>query len=316
MDNFRQYIKEAHLKDDDGYEFELTEDKLKMYFYIFNDKYFNNKLKSIDLNLVNFSNANRDSIGFTNTTLDFEHEKLMCNSININVDRIRTFKGFRDTLVHEMLHYYIYSNYQPDSSLWKKVKTKYNTKLKNHTLTDIDKMDIMSILKIDEESAHNDNIWKTMIAKLKHDFNELNNLDRYNNSDDIPLDTDYIDNFIKNNTVFLCKINNNLTVYVYENNSENYKNIISLLKNGQTTDECFCGEWYKLKIANTPAKFEFFIIKTNLYKNKVLSDNIIIDTAESLKCFEKEKIGIITKKIKESIENDDWNGISININLY
>lgn len=71
MDNFRQYIKEAHFKDDDGYEFELTEDKLKMYFYIFNDKYFNNKLKSIDLNLVNFSNANRDSIGFTNTTLDF-----------------------------------------------------------------------------------------------------------------------------------------------------------------------------------------------------------------------------------------------------
>ena len=177
-------------------------------------------------------------------------------------------------------------------------------------------MDIMSILKIDEESAHNDNIWKTMIAKLKHDFNELNNLDRYNNSDDIPLDTDYIDNFIKNNTVFLCKINNNLTVYVYENNSENYKNIISLLKNGQTTDECFCGEWYKLKIANTPAKFEFFVIKTNLYKNKVLSDNIIIDTAESLKCFEKEKIGIITNKIKESIENDNWNGISININLY
>ena len=40
--------------------------------------------------------SNRDSIGFTNTTLDFEHEKLMCNSININVDRIRTFKGFRD----------------------------------------------------------------------------------------------------------------------------------------------------------------------------------------------------------------------------
>lgn len=110
MDNFRQYIKEAHLKDDDGYEFELTEDKLKIYFYIFND--------------------NRDSIGFTNTTLDFEHEKLMCNSININVDRIRIFKGFRDTLVHEMLHYYIYSNYQPDSTLWKKVKTKYNTKLK------------------------------------------------------------------------------------------------------------------------------------------------------------------------------------------
>lgn len=35
MDNFRQYIKEAHLKDDDGYEFELTEDKLKIYFYIF-----------------------------------------------------------------------------------------------------------------------------------------------------------------------------------------------------------------------------------------------------------------------------------------
>ena len=24
MDNFRQYIKEAHLKDDDGYEFELN----------------------------------------------------------------------------------------------------------------------------------------------------------------------------------------------------------------------------------------------------------------------------------------------------
>ena len=34
MDNFRQYIKEAHLKDEDedDYEFDLTEDKLKMYF--------------------------------------------------------------------------------------------------------------------------------------------------------------------------------------------------------------------------------------------------------------------------------------------
>ena len=47
MDNFRQYIKEAHLKDEDNYEFELTDESLKMYFYIFNDKYFNNKLKKV-----------------------------------------------------------------------------------------------------------------------------------------------------------------------------------------------------------------------------------------------------------------------------
>ena len=32
MNDFRQYIKEAHLKDDEDYEFVLDDDKLKMYF--------------------------------------------------------------------------------------------------------------------------------------------------------------------------------------------------------------------------------------------------------------------------------------------
>ena len=55
MDNFRQYIKEAHLKDDDGYEFELTEDKLKIYFYIFNDNIWKTMIAKLkhDFNELN-----------------------------------------------------------------------------------------------------------------------------------------------------------------------------------------------------------------------------------------------------------------------
>lgn len=78
MDNFRQYIKEAHLKDDDGYEFELTEYKLKMYFYIFNDKYFNNKLKSIPLYCVNVNTAsNRNELGDLQTKIDLNNNKII-----------------------------------------------------------------------------------------------------------------------------------------------------------------------------------------------------------------------------------------------
>jgi len=87
MKNFRQYIDEAHLKDDEDYEFELTEEKLEQYFYIFNDKYFNNKLKGLKFNVVHFNkNLRNDAIGYLNITLNFENETIICNSININED--------------------------------------------------------------------------------------------------------------------------------------------------------------------------------------------------------------------------------------
>ena len=59
-----------------------------------------------------------------------------------------------------------------------------------------------------------------------------------------------------------------------------------------------------------------FIVKYNLYQKAVFSNTKIIDYFESLKCFEKEKIGIIKQKISENINNIDWSGITINEDLF
>lgn len=316
MKKFRQYISEAHLKDDEDYEFELTEDKLEQYFYIFNDKYFDNKLKGLKFNIVHFNkNLRNDAIGYLNITLNFEKEIIICNSININADRIHGFIGFRNTLIHEMLHYYVYTYFPPSNKLWKRVKTKYRTQIQNNSLTETDLLNINNILGIDEEESHNGK-WQEMLSKLKIKYPELDGINAKGNGDIFSIDKDFYDNFIETYTVFL-NINEDIkTIHVLKTNSIEYKNLLTVIERGDSLNSYYIGEWYKLKISDNLDLFDLLIIKHDLYQTAAFSNTKIIDYCESLKCFEKEKIGTIKQKISENIDNIDWSGITINEDLF
>ena len=187
MNDFRQYIKEAHLKDDDDYEFVLTEDKLEQYFYIFNDKYFNNKLKGLKFNVVDFNTtAQKNSFGYIETFIDYKNHKLITLNISINKDRIGNYNGFRNTLVHEMLHYYVNTYFQPNTNTWKLVDKLVE---KNKITDDNVKQYITqmtNILKIDDVSSH-EGQWKIMADQLNSKFKELN-ISEFGNGEELIVD--------------------------------------------------------------------------------------------------------------------------------
>lgn len=285
-------------------------------FYIFNDKYFNNKLKGLKFNVVHFNkNLRNDAIGYLNITLNFGNENIICNSININADRIHSFIGFRNTLVHEMIHYFVYTYYPPSKKLWKIVKTKYRTQIQNNSLTETDLLNINNILEIDEEKSHNGK-WQEMLSILKTKYPELKELNDKGNGDIFSIDKDFYEDFIKTYTVFLNVNEDIKTIHVLKTNSIEYKNLLTVIERGDSINSYYIGDWYKLKITDNLDLFDMFIVKYNLYQKSTFSNTKIIDYFESLKCFEKEKIGTIKQKISENIDNIDWSGITINEDLF
>lgn len=296
MDNFRQYIKEAHLKDDEGYEFELTEDKLKMYFYIFNDKYFNNKLKSIPLYCVNVNTAsNRNELGDLQTKIDLNNNKIINYCININVDRIKDFSTFRNALVHEMIHYYVNVYYPPTKDMWSEVHTFIRKQNSNENYI---KSKINDILKQDEDHLHQGK-WLEMATKLNDEFKELNITEI---TEGINIDPDYIKNYI--NTYKLLW-HNKEELYIFNKDNNNYKNILITLQKGSSKNKDFEGDWYELKINADLTLFDNFIVKTGLTKECLYTNKNVIDLGVNLKAFEVIKLGHIELEIKESTDSEE-----------
>ena len=300
MNDFRQYIKEAHLKDDEDYEFVLDDDKLKMYFYIFNDKYFDNKLKGIPLKTVDFNTTKvKNSFGYTDTFIDYRNHKLITLDISINKDRISNFIGFTNTLVHEMLHYYVNTFYQPSINLWNEVDKLIE---KNHINDDnvnqyIDQM--KKILKIDDISSH-EGKWKIMADELNNKFKELNITDVGNGADNI--DADYISSFIEKYTLYLKEHLDKKIIYRLENESQDQKNLLTVIERGESTNDLYIGTWYKLDISKESEKFDLFIIHPNIHKHHIFDNETIIEMGLDSKAYIKERLGYIKRvnELKES----------------
>ena len=136
------------------------------------------------------------------------------------------------------------------------------------------------------------------------------------NGDIFSIDKDFYDNFIETYTVFLNVNEDIKTIHVLKTNSIEYKNLLTVIERGDSLNSYYIGEWYKLKISDNLDLFDLLIIKHNLYQTATFSNTKIIDYCESLKCFEKEKIGTIKQKISENIDNIDWSGITINEDLF
>ena len=69
----------------------------------FNTKYFEGKLAKLPIELKSIPGIS----GQFGSSTDFTNKKFIPHTIRINKDREWTYSSFRDTLVHEMLHYYV-----------------------------------------------------------------------------------------------------------------------------------------------------------------------------------------------------------------
>ena len=97
------YLAEKKLNKADNYPIPTKTAILKKYYKEFNEKYFNNKLPDIPLKWKNFKTFN----GYFKFTYNWADMKLNPIEISINRAVASSFIAFRNTLVHEMLHFYV-----------------------------------------------------------------------------------------------------------------------------------------------------------------------------------------------------------------
>lgn len=83
---------------------EYTEDYLKKYWAIFNKRYFNGKLKPVQLKWSN----HMKNWGLTYSEFNLSTNRIDTTKIVLNQKALKTFKRFRITLVHEMIHQWVY----------------------------------------------------------------------------------------------------------------------------------------------------------------------------------------------------------------
>ena len=272
--NFIDYLKENTLQNDSGEDFELNEESLKQYFELFNEKYFNNELPPIELKLTTIKEAkNKYAIGDTKIDTDLEHDKLCVNEIIINENRIHGFIGFRNTLVHEMIHYYVIMKNPP-----KKYLKNNNDDLK----TTVDA--VHRILKIEKINSHNGE-WLKMANNLNKQFKELN-ITAVGNGDET-LEKGYLEDYILNHKLFLQEKNDEKIIHVITPKSEKYNKLMNDFKNKRTNNKDFIGKWYEILLNDNNTAFEKFIVKYNLFDDNIYTNKDTIEFMESLNLYKK-----------------------------
>lgn len=138
-----------------------TEAFLRRWFTYFNKKYFNNTLDIIDLSWDSSIEPN----GFFEYYTDVYARKVDPKQIVLNKDNITGFDFFRNTLVHEMLHYYVncYVNKYTDEQ-WKEAVILSMTKGREA---------VADCLNLGKNKCHLGN-WATLAKQLNSKHKELN----------------------------------------------------------------------------------------------------------------------------------------------
>lgn len=286
--NFIDYLKENTLQNDSGEYFELNEESLKKYFNLFNEKYFNNELPPIELKLTTIKDAkNKYAIGDMNFEINTELNKIKPLNIIINNNRIHVFNGFRNTLVHEMIHYWVILNFPPNELLWK-IFHKFE---KESTITNPfeyrNKM--YEILHLSKDKSH-EGKWQEMADKLNNKFKELNVTIKGNG--DEPLEKGFLEKYLNTHTLFLQKkYDGNKCIHIVYTDSSKYKEIMEAIKLGESSYKEKEGKWYKLNVDSDEVKFEKFIVRLNLFDEQIYSNTDAIDAYDTI--YEEEFLGTI-----------------------
>ena len=151
---------EVEIDSSDYQKIELTPDFLSDAFDKFNAKYFDNKLEKIKVTLENDMN---DNIGQFVYSIDFSNRTFKPWGIKIDKYCQASLAEFRNTLVHEMLHYYVHCYTEIPEEVWQEAYFYYCRG---------NKRKYKSLLGCSDATCHN-GVWLKMAKQLNSKFKEL-----------------------------------------------------------------------------------------------------------------------------------------------
>lgn len=151
---------EVEIDSSDYQKIELTPEFLSDAFDKFNAKYFDNKLEKIKVTLENDMNGN---IGQFVYSIDFSGRTFKPWGIKIDKYCQSSLAELRNTLVHEMLHYYVHCYTEIPEEDWQEAYFYYCRG---------NKRKYKSLLGCSDATCHN-GVWLKMAKQLNSKFKEL-----------------------------------------------------------------------------------------------------------------------------------------------
>lgn len=151
---------EVEINSSDYQKIELTSDFMNDAFDKFNAKYFDNKLAKIKVTLDDDMKGN---VGQFVYSIDFSNRTFKPWGIKIDKYCQSSLAEFRNTLVHEMLHYYVHCYTEIPEEDWEEAYFYYCRGKKRK---------YKSLLGCSDATCHN-GVWLKMAKQLNSKFKEL-----------------------------------------------------------------------------------------------------------------------------------------------
>lgn len=190
---------------------DITGSFIAKYWEIYNDKYFDGKLKRPR---GFFPSRGKGSLGTCYCDFDPVKEQIFCMSIKINT-RIENYLTFRNTLVHEMVHQWAYQSLDDGDIRMANSRGRARSRKWWNALTS----------PMGKDGHHG--IWLTKCEELMSKFPYLN-LKKYGSKDEIELDDEEVKEVVKKNKnchIVLCEPGNRKNKYFYYLTDEGFQDL-------------------------------------------------------------------------------------------
>lgn len=260
-------LESVQLTDDEGRTFDKDNESLKYYFNKFNDTYFDGKLAPIPLEWASMTNT----FGFFKHRPDMQNRKIVPICIKLNKNACGNYADFRNTFVHEMLHYYVDCYIGLPEENWNAaiIAAKFH-----------DKARLNRALRCTAELCHEFD-WKRLAIELSEKYPELGNIERYvvkNNETGIgQYDKQYIGQWCMKNVILRRTNLNGARAYIIvSKNNKDYLTLQNALAKGSSPWYRYIGKWERIWPTLDPAKFELYRVSRDFTRgyNKI-ADSMI-----------------------------------------
>lgn len=154
---------EVEVDSNDYQKIELTSDFLNDAFDKFNSKYFDNKLAKLKVTLEDDLSSKKGNVGEFVYSIDFSNRTFKPWEIKIDQSCQSSLAEFRNTLVHEMLHYYVHCYTEIPEEDWQEAYFYYCRG---------NKRKYKSLLGCSDATCHG-GVWLKMAKQLNSKFKEL-----------------------------------------------------------------------------------------------------------------------------------------------
>ena len=154
---------EVEVDSSDYQKIELTSDFLNEAFDKFNSKYFDNKLAKLKVTLEDDLASKKGNVGEFVYSIDFSSRAFKPWGIKIDKSCESSLAEFRNTLVHEMLHYYVHCYTEIPEEDWQAAYFCYCRG---------NKRKYKSLLGCSDATCHG-GVWLKMAKQLNSKFKEL-----------------------------------------------------------------------------------------------------------------------------------------------